>query len=714
MKMPKHRGLFFSLVIFSWFVSGFPQIYHVLPGLQDAQACPDSFQYRKKLTSDSGRVGTSCSSNIADFPVLVSLSGDWLKTTTQDPVNGRIENTDGYDILFRALDDSTCGGVGNAPCTLDHEIEKYDGTAGTLVAWVRIPSLDYNDDTEFYIYYGNSCIGSATENPTAVWDDDFKAVWHFSETVDDEQTTGTHTDSTSHGYHGSQNGNNDITGKIAEAQDFDGINDYIDISSMNPQTYDDFTISAWYKSANTSVSDDEYLFVHKKSGVGETQILFGPTDDAGQTDNLRLLIEVNGGGNHWYYSGPDIVDQQWHYVVGVRDGNRIKMYVDGIERVDTADLDSGDSLAIDSGSGPYIGDDPGDTEQVDGMIDEMRISGAVRSACWIETEYNNQYDPTKDASCTDNGFICIGSEESTPLTAVTLTSFTAIRHATGILLRWDAGLDVNNLGWHVYREVGGKRIQLTPGLIAGSALMFGPGIRLQAGSSYQWWDPAGRDIDRYWIEDRDLNGQRTWHGPVTPVMTDKPLPKERYSTLLSQTSRTQTAAAKRRARLATRRVRRQNRTAIGPFVTTTQTPQPWETSDLPPHDVQHHLAAAPAVQLLIREPGFYRVTQPDLVLAGLDPNVDPRRLQLFVDGQQQAIVVRGEEDGRFDPLDAIEFYGVALDTPWTDTHTYWLVAGFQPGNRIPVESSPMQGTPPPPSFPATVDHKDLNVARKCD
>lgn len=144
-------------------------------------------------------------------------------------------------------------------------------------------------------------------------------------------------------------------------------------------------------------------------------------------------------------------------------------------------------------------------------------------------------------------------------------------------------------------------------------------------------------------------------------------------------------------------------------MTVAQTPRPWESPNLPPHEVQRHLAAVPAVQLLIRETGFYRVAQPDLILAGLDAAVDPRRLQLFVDGQQQTMIVKGEADGRFDPQDAIEFYGEALDTSWSDTHIYWLVTGFQPGKRIPIESAQTQGTTPLTSFPATLEHKDRSL-----
>ena len=76
------------------------------------------------------------------------------------------------------------------------------------------------------------------------------------------------------------------------------------------------------------------------------------------------------------------------------------------------------------------------------------------------------------------------------------------------------------------------------------------------------------------------------------------------------------------------------------------------------------------------------MTGQELLAAGLDPATDPRLLQLFAEGQEQAFAVRGEDDGRFDSSDSIEFYGLGLDTPSTNTRTYWLVAGSQPGQRI--------------------------------
>ena len=59
--------------------------------------------------------------------------------------------------------------------------------------------------------------------------------------------------------------------------------------------------------------------------------------------------------------------------------------------------------------------------------------------------------------------------------------------------------------------------------------------------------------------------------------------------------------------------------------------------------------------------------------------VNPKKLQLFVDGQEQAIRVVGQDDKRFDAQDFIEFYATGPDTPFTDTRTYYLLEGKSAG-----------------------------------
>src|SRR2546422_10774822 len=58
---------------------------------------------------------------------------------------------------------------------------------------------------------------------------------------------------------------------------------------------------------------------------------------------------------------------------------------------------------------------------------------------------------------------------------------------------------------------------------------------------------------------------------------------------------------------------------------------------------------------------------------------------------------------RFGPSDAIEFYGLGLDTSWTDTRIYWLVAGSQAGKRVGWVPSRQTGALAPLSVPQTLD-----------
>jgi len=151
---------------------------------------------------------------------------------------------------------------------------------------------------------------------------------------------------------------------------FDGIDDYIAIESMNPRSYNDCTICAWYKSAESDLSDDEYVFEHNDNFVNE--LTFGPTDD-GTNGRLRFGF-ASGGSGTWdpHYGTSDVVDEKWHHLVGVRSRGHIKIYVDGVLETDEKDAHAGVTVKID-GDGPFIGDLPGNTEQVHGHLDDVRF-----------------------------------------------------------------------------------------------------------------------------------------------------------------------------------------------------------------------------------------------------------------------------------------------------------------------------------------------------
>ena len=78
------------------------------------------------------------------------------------------------------------------------------------------------------------------------------------------------------------------------------------------------------------------------------------------------------------------------------------------------------------------------------------------------------------------------------------------------------------------------------------------------------------------------------------------------------------------------------------------------------------------------------MTQPDLVQAGLDANVDPATLHLYAEAIEQPIQITGATSGPggFGPQAAIYFYGRAIDTLYSGTRVYWLAAQESQGPRI--------------------------------
>ena len=128
-------------------------------------------------------------------------------------------------------------------------------------------------------------------------------------------------------------------------------------------------------------------------------------------------------------------------------------------------------------------------------------------------------------------------------------------------------------------------------------------------------------------------------------------------------------------------------------------------------DVQRALAARHAVKISVRHSGWYRVGQPPLVAAGLAANTNPQNLRLFADGIEVPLrMIRGgaRGEGRFEPGDAIEFYGTGVDTPFTDAHVYWLTAD-SPGLRVAVDDGRTNLAGTAGSFPFTVERRDRYI-----
>ncbi|HTG18298.1 MAG TPA: C25 family cysteine peptidase, partial [Blastocatellia bacterium] len=188
----------------------------------------------------------------------------------------------------------------------------------------------------------------------------------------------------------------------------------------------------------------------------------------------------------------------------------------------------------------------------------------------------------------------------------------------------------------------------------------------------------------------DLDGKSTWYGPVAikyPGGKKVSAAKQRQAILLSMLGRDNAQESPAR-----------------PLETRAVLPQISGASIQP----QGSSAGQPAIKITIKQEGWYRLTQADLLRAGLDPRTDPRNLQMHVDGREIPISVEGGIDGKMSSLFAVEFYGVGLDTASTDARIYWLLAGSQPGQRI-LKAQSRPGTAGGGSFPYSVEKKDRTI-----
>jgi hypothetical protein len=329
---------------------------------------PD-WSYRKKITISYNKV----SADLQSFPVLVSINND-----TDLASKAR---QDGGDIVFTDASNNK----------LNYEIELFNNTTGSLIAWVNVPQLSSTSNTIIYMYYGNSSIQNQ-QNPAAVWDSNYVMVQHLKE------MQGTRYDSTNNHNDGIPNGllNQSTYGKIDGAIDFGGVNGSLGVqNSRSLNLSGQVTIEGWFNSKQGLTSKPNAWYGGmQKSGAYELSW-------QGWTDGWTFQIFENGTRFYIDSISAYMPQGEWHYVVGQYDGQILRVFVDGQS---VASKVVGSRTLTTNNNTFQIG--ICESKYWNGTIDEVRISNTSRSAAWIQTSYNNQRDTAT--------FFAIGGEENIP------------------------------------------------------------------------------------------------------------------------------------------------------------------------------------------------------------------------------------------------------------------------------------------------------------
>lgn len=333
-----------------------------------------NWPYRKSITINSAQVSGT---GHTDFPVMISL-------TTDSDLASFAQN-DGDDILFTSSDGTT---------QLNHEIELFNESTGRLIAWVRLPELSNTADTTLYLYYGNSTTASmeapCSSYETCTWDEDYVMVYHLNETSGTtiQDSAYTPLNLTSYG-----DPTLNVNGIIDGADTFNPVSGHDDVHFTNDNTKSNLggtlTLQAWINKPGTSCESDQRVF-QKKSGNSSTRWGFFLINGCNANSNIQLRINTTSAN-----STSIVPNNTWTAVsVTYNDAaDTAQFYINGALNATTSSYTPGTPSAGNDGveiGGVYTRNERG----FRGTLDEIRAINVIRSANWLQTEYNNQSNPS--------------------------------------------------------------------------------------------------------------------------------------------------------------------------------------------------------------------------------------------------------------------------------------------------------------------------------
>jgi hypothetical protein len=318
----------------------------------------------------------------ANFPLLVQITAPWLETVAN---GGSVARADGFDIFFSADQAGTA--------KLPHEVELYAPDSGNLIAWVLVPAL--LPTTVLYLHYGDTAATVDPQNVVGVWAGGYEAVFHMEAIADaagKNPVLGANTTAM-------------VAGRIDLARSFDGGDDYLDVGSAT--AIDDIfvaggTAEGWFFA--DTFGEASYGRIFDKGHE------FGWSIFVNNTERANSIGFLHGSGTtswgFWNTATNTITLNAWHHVALVYNqdsaANVPAFFVDGV-LVSSSALDNPPAAMMsDAARVLRAGNRVAGDRTFDGVLDELRLSAAPRSAGWIATQYLNQNDPA--------GFVMVGPE----------------------------------------------------------------------------------------------------------------------------------------------------------------------------------------------------------------------------------------------------------------------------------------------------------------
>ena len=141
-----------------------------------------------------------------------------------------------------------------------------------------------------------------------------------------------------------------------EGVKFDGVNDYINIGKLDI-TGNEVTVGAWFWANDLSACKEQGCrIISKATGISEQDHYFMiSTIRSGSKTRLRFRLKTNGITSTLTATSGDISVDEWVHVTASYDGERMRLYKDGVEVGSKAKQGA---ITTNSDTSVWIGDNP--------------------------------------------------------------------------------------------------------------------------------------------------------------------------------------------------------------------------------------------------------------------------------------------------------------------------------------------------------------------
>lgn len=244
------------------------------------------------------------------------------------------------------------------------------------------------DGATIQSHYNDGVAGQELpDSPNQV--DGTMGLWHFN---------GDASDTSGNGNEGTLNNRIPATftadSKLgSHAADFDGVDDYVDMGDYSSLDLgnSDFTISFWTNFTRPTDSWSTFVYTRGTSDPYRgLDIAYENRDSFSANPEYRKIhVQLDFGSTSTgkLSSATDIADGAWHFVTAVREGDVLRLYIDGAEEASTTGAAGDISMTGNVLLGAWGSTTAG---FLNGSMDELAIYNTALDAATIQNQYNDQ------------------------------------------------------------------------------------------------------------------------------------------------------------------------------------------------------------------------------------------------------------------------------------------------------------------------------------